>query len=90
MRARYADSYIAKYEGPFAAYLFQLSLDGCDDELGSVDEIGYWFGRLGRYVLVEDSNGQCFVVRTDGRVDLLTWVTAWLGHDPYAYERVDQ
>lgn len=64
MRQQYADSYITKFDRPFTAFLHELSLSGgCDDEFGSVDEFGSWVGRLGRHVLIEDSNGAVYSFR---------------------------
>lgn len=55
MRAKHAT--LHKYDTPFASWLYTVSLDGCDEEFGSVDSPSGWVGQLGRHFLVEDSNG---------------------------------
>jgi hypothetical protein len=35
-----------KFNTMLDAYIYKLSLNGCDDETGSVDEIGEWYGLL--------------------------------------------
>jgi hypothetical protein len=84
LSARYADSYVAKFEDPFTAFLYQVSLDGCDNETGSVDDLGYWIGQLGRYVLVEDSNGAVWASRVLADRQASTfyaWVEQYVGAD---------
>lgn len=75
---------------PFTRFLYETSLHGCDDETGSVDELGYWFGRLGRYVLVEDDQGFVFHARyvdhrrEAGAEAFNRWVEEWVGPDRWA------
>lgn len=49
-----------KYEGcddyELALMLDELSLDGTDEEFGSVEE-GAWHGRVGRFIIQEDDRG---------------------------------
>lgn len=57
MYAEAKESYVHKFDSPFTAWLYDQSGNGClDDETGSVEWSG-WYGRMGRRVLVEDSQG---------------------------------
>jgi hypothetical protein len=93
LSARYADSYVSKFEGSFTAMLYDISLDCCDNEFGGVDETGAWIGQLGRHVIVEDSNGQVW----SGRVladrqasTFYAWCREWIGEEEFdAYMRGD-
>lgn len=83
------ESYSAKYETPFTAWLYAQSLSGCDEETGSVDELGAWFGLMGRYVIVEDSSGAVWLHRLDksdrGSAEAFyNWVAGWVGEESWS------
>lgn len=63
MRTQIAETYSHRFDSPFTAWLYQVSMDGCDDEFGTIDEFGYWVGRLGRHVIIEDSQGFVYSMR---------------------------
>lgn len=61
MRNEYADTYVTKFPDPFTAYLYEVSLNGPDQETGDLGAPTGWVGLLGRNLLREDSQG--FVYR---------------------------
>jgi hypothetical protein len=85
MRQQYADSYITKFEDPFTAFLYEVSMDACDDEFGGIDDFGYWVGRLGRHFLIEDSNGLVYRLKREHGTSMLAFV-----NDYFGVERVDE
>lgn len=92
MRERFLPCY--KFDRPFTAWLYELSSDGCDEEFGTIDELGYWIGLLGRHVIVEDSNGGVFSTKLADRrptaADFYDWTRGWLGVETFdAYVSAD-
>lgn len=57
------DSYITKYDRPFTAWLEDHVGSAWDEETS--DGVGSWMGRVGRRVVVEDSQGFVTCVRYD-------------------------
>lgn len=58
------DEYSSHKGDPFAMFLYQRSLDGTwtDEETGDVQFAG-WFGRIGRRIITEDSQGFVYCER---------------------------
>ena len=57
MRQKYADSYIAKFESPFTAFLYEITLNGFTDDETYLEGWGEWAGRIGRRTVHETSHG---------------------------------
>jgi hypothetical protein len=89
MRSEYEQSYSTKFDGPFTAYLYDLTLSGgADEDGGDVESPTGWFARLGRNIVTADSQG--FVYRnrfasvSDARVcfaALASEYAAWADED---------
>jgi hypothetical protein len=61
MFREYRDSYSTKFDSPFTAYLWDLSLSGgSDEESGESDSPTGWFARLGRNIITSYSSGAVY------------------------------
>jgi hypothetical protein len=88
MRKEIAETYSHKFDSPFTAWLYQVSLDGCDDEFGDVDSpLGCWVGRLGKHILIAAESGYCYSIRAlkSATADAMwTWADEYFGADRMA------
>jgi hypothetical protein len=48
-----------KFNSKLDAYVYELSMTGCDDETGSVSECGIWYGRLNGPMTVDGPFSDC-------------------------------
>jgi hypothetical protein len=56
------DSYSHKFDSPFTAWLWDVSMTGCDAETGDTDTFG-WYGLMGRNILCQQSTGYVYRAR---------------------------